>query len=161
FETVQRRFRQGQGFKVLPVAEVNVGKTHTGPPDRFAVAWWIDNVGRQRGENAAVAFNLMQRQRRPLVVGFGGGRLHGWCVGLSLIRVHTPARRNQKCGKPDNGTVSIMFIAFFTDVLAGFHVYFQFYRQQTAGRPVSLVQFLFFRLASSYLVGVKFVSFHV
>jgi hypothetical protein len=43
-----------------------------------------------------------------------------------LIRVHVPARGNQKCGKPGDGTVSIMFIGFFTDVLAGFHVCFNF-----------------------------------
>jgi hypothetical protein len=99
----------------------------------------------------------MQRQRIPLLGRIGGGRFHGWRIGLSLIRVRAPTRRNQKCGKPENGTVSILFIAIFTDVLAGFHFATLFYRQQTAGRPVSLVQYYLFVFAASDLVGVKFV----
>jgi hypothetical protein len=83
FEAAQRRFRQGQGFEILPVAKINIGKTNAGTPNRFAIARRVDNICRQRRENAAVAFDLVQRQRR----GFfrcsrgGGGCRRGRFIG--------------------------------------------------------------------------------
>ena len=68
--------------RFLSVAEINIGKPNAGPAHRFAVARRIDDVGRQRGEDAAVAFDLVQRQRRGF---FRRGRSGGGCRRGRLI----------------------------------------------------------------------------
>ena len=121
FQPFEGRFGDRECFKVHFVAEVDIGKADTGTPNRLAVARRVDDVSRQRGENAAVAFYLVQRQRRALFGGFGCGRR--WRIGGGFIRVHTPSGCNQQRGKAGDGAVSLTLTVFFsTGVLAGFHI---------------------------------------
>ena len=63
FKPLEWRFGDRQRFEVFIGAEVDVSKSHAGPAHCLPVSRRINDVGRQRGENAAAAFNLMKRKR--------------------------------------------------------------------------------------------------
>ena len=139
FDAAQRSFRQRQGFEILAVAEVNEGKTDGGPANGFAVARRIDNVGRQRGKNAAVAFDLMQRQRRRLFTLRRRGGICGRGIGGRIVGPDATRRSEQQRRKQEHETRAPVLNGFNdSDKQIYFHWLILFFSQQTSGGPVGL-----------------------
>jgi hypothetical protein len=137
FQPLEGRFGDRQRFEVLVGAEVDVSKPHAGAAHWFPVSRRINNVGRQRGENAAVAFDLMKRQRRGFFRRRLGGGLVGW---LGAVRGpeggngHSGQRqRQEQRGRTEDMAFSVWIASVKRIVFHG-----SFRVAADSGRPVSL-----------------------
>ncbi|OQB92883.1 MAG: hypothetical protein BWX84_00766 [Verrucomicrobia bacterium ADurb.Bin118] len=95
FELFPRGFGDGEGLQILAVTEVDIGKPQTGPAQDLARARRVDDIGRERGKDAAVPFDLMQRQ------GVAFFRLCGWRFNRLRTGAETDGKkRRDRQGNP-------------------------------------------------------------